>query len=214
MEGERLIAEVYNALRRNEALWRSSLLVLLYDEHGGFYDHVSPPPAVAPDHHAEEYDFTRLGARVPALLVSPFAAPRAVHTVFDHTSLLKYLAEKWDLGPLGARTAAANSFAGELLSAPRGDAPEEIPAPPAAAPAPVIAAAPPGAGRAGLDSHQSALYAMSQLLESMTDVEPHDAVSRGKRAVTGYDGATDAAIERVDQFLAQQRASAQEKSGG
>ena len=54
-------------------LWNSSLLVLLCDEHGGFYDHVSPPnTATPPDHHNEEFDFKRYGVRVPAVLISPY----------------------------------------------------------------------------------------------------------------------------------------------
>src|SRR6185369_4966045 len=67
LEGQVLIAEVYNALIRNEALWKSTLLVLVYDEHGGLYDHVAPPAAVPPDHHCEEYTFDQLGLRVPAI---------------------------------------------------------------------------------------------------------------------------------------------------
>jgi phospholipase C len=56
-KGEYLIAQIYNALRSNEALWNSSLFILLYDEHGGFYDHVYPPKAAeccgsGIDHHA------------------------------------------------------------------------------------------------------------------------------------------------------------------
>ena len=94
---EQLVADVYNALRRTNALWRSTLLVVLYDEHGGFYDHVAPPAAVPPDGHQEEYTFDRLGPRVPALLVSPRVDPGVVRTVFDHTSLLRYLSDKWDL---------------------------------------------------------------------------------------------------------------------
>jgi len=115
LEGERLIADVYNSLRRNEALWKTSLLVVLYDEHGGFYDHVTPPDTVPPDHHVEEYGFNQLGVRVPAILVSPFVKKGVIHTQFDHTSLLKYLSDKWGLGPLGARVAAANSF-GSIIS--------------------------------------------------------------------------------------------------
>jgi phospholipase C len=61
---------VYNALRANDALWMSTLLVVLYDEHGRFYDHVSPPAAVPPDDFQEEYSFDRFGVRVPAVLVS------------------------------------------------------------------------------------------------------------------------------------------------
>jgi phospholipase C len=207
--GERLIADVYNAIRRNDALWRSSLLVVLYDEHGGFYDHVVPPAAVPPDHHVEEYTFDQLGVRVPAILVSPFVNPGVVHTVFDHTSLLRYVSDKWDLAPLGERVAAANSFAAALLAAPA--APERLP---------VISGPPPDppdqlkfgqvASRLqpSLNEHQSALVGMSQLLESMTDVRPEALLGRSKRMVTGFDGAVDVALERVNQFFAQQKDAA------
>jgi phospholipase C len=70
LAGEALIASVYNALRANEALWNTSLLIVLFDEHGGFYDHVPPPVAIPPDHNQQEYTFDRLGVRVPAILVS------------------------------------------------------------------------------------------------------------------------------------------------
>lgn len=113
MKGEKLIADIYNAIRSREQLWNSSLLVILFDEHGGFYDHVPPPAAIAPDDKRDKrikFDFDRLGVRVPAVLVSPWVDKRVENTVFDHTSLLKYLIEKWNLGPLGNRTAAANSI--------------------------------------------------------------------------------------------------------
>jgi phospholipase C len=131
MNGEALLARVYNALRANEALWHTSLLVILYDEHGGFYDHVVPPPAVRPDDHTEEFTFDRLGVRVPALLISPWVAPGVVPDVFDHTSLLRYLSDKWSLALLGNRTAQANSFADALLAldAARTDAPPSVPVP-------------------------------------------------------------------------------------
>jgi phospholipase C len=109
-KAEKLIADVYNAIRSNPDLWESTLLVVAYDEHGGFYDHVEPPAAVPPDEHREEWTFDRLGVRVPAILISPFVAKRVEKTVFDHTSLLKYLTELWKLGPLGLRTASANSI--------------------------------------------------------------------------------------------------------
>ena len=119
--GEALIARVYNALRANEELFASTLLVITFDEHGGFYDSVAPPAAVPPDEHRGEYDFSRLGVRVPTILVSPFASAKTSHRVYDHTSLLKYLIEKWDLGPLGERTAAANSIGELLRRTPRSD---------------------------------------------------------------------------------------------
>jgi phospholipase C len=110
MKSEKLIADVYNAIRANDQLWRSTLLVVFYDEHGGFYDHVVPPAALAPDEHHEEYSFEQFGLRVPALLISPWVERGVLHTQFDHTSLLKYLIEKWGLDSLGARTAQANSI--------------------------------------------------------------------------------------------------------
>jgi phospholipase C len=110
MKAEKLIADVYNAIRSNKALWESTLLVVAYDEHGGFYDHVVPPKTVAPDDKTNAYPFNQLGIRVPALLISPRCERRVEKTLFDHTSLLKYLTEKWNLGPLGARTSAANSI--------------------------------------------------------------------------------------------------------
>jgi phospholipase C len=110
-KAEKLIADVYNAIRSNPDLWESTLLVVAYDEHGGFYDHVEPPAAVPPDDHREQWTFDRLGVRVPAILVSPWVRAGVEKTVFDHTSLLKYLTDKWDLGPLGRRTENANSIA-------------------------------------------------------------------------------------------------------
>jgi hypothetical protein len=101
---------VYNSIRSNPDLWASTLLVVLYDEHGGFYDHAEPPSAIPPDDHHEEYTFDRSGIRVPAVLVSPWVTMGFDPTPFDHTSLLKYLIDKWQLSPLGNRTAKANSI--------------------------------------------------------------------------------------------------------
>jgi phospholipase C len=126
--GQRLIAKVYNAIRANDALWKATLLVILYDEHGGFADHVPPPVTVPPDDQHAEYTFDRLGVRVPAVLVSPWIAPQVVKTLCDHTSLLRSLREKWGLGPLGARTAQAADVFGVLVrtAQPRGDTPKSI----------------------------------------------------------------------------------------
>jgi hypothetical protein len=152
---------------------------VLYDEHGGFYDHVVPPPAVPPDHHVEEYTFDQLGVRVPAILVSPFVKPGVIHTEFDHASLLRYLSDKWGLGPLGERVAHANMFADFLLAAP--EATDRLPviSPPMAA-----TAGPPKFGQIvsrrqpSLNAHQSALVGMTQLLESMTEVRAEALLGR------------------------------------
>ena len=114
MKAQKLIAAVYNAIRANGALWDSTLLVVFYDEHGGFYDHVPPPQAPPPDEHTG-YPFDLFGVRVPAILVSPWVSRGFTSTLFDHTSVLRYLIDKWGLGSLGKRAAAANNI-GTLIT--------------------------------------------------------------------------------------------------
>ena len=84
-DGQDLVLATYDALA-SSPLWDRSLLVIVYDENGGFYDHV-PPPEAADDDPAM---FGRYGVRVPAIIVSPWVEPRTVSsTVFDHTSIIK-----------------------------------------------------------------------------------------------------------------------------
>jgi phospholipase C len=115
LEGEKLIANVYDTLRGEEAVWRQCLFILLYDEHGGFYDHVLPPAAVVPDAPSgavPKFRFDRLGLRVPAILVSPWVGEGvADHTVYDHTSLPATIKKMFGLPNfLTARDAAAATF--------------------------------------------------------------------------------------------------------
>jgi phospholipase C len=123
--GEALIRDVYNALRANTELWKRSLLVITYDEHGGFYDHVEPPAAVRPDNRTDGsgFQFNKLGPRVPAVLVSPWLDQGTLTETFDHTSVLKFAVEKWalDVGYLGDRVASPSTktFAPHLRTAPR-----------------------------------------------------------------------------------------------
>jgi phospholipase C len=125
LDGERLIAQVYDTLRGTEAVWRKSLLVLLYDEHGGYFDHVPPPPAIAPDAASatsEPFRFDRLGVRVPALLISPWVRKGWVdHQVYDHTSLLATVKALFGLREfLTRRDAAAHVLSdASFLPAPR-----------------------------------------------------------------------------------------------
>jgi phospholipase C len=84
-DGQDLVLAVYDALAASPQ-WDSSLLVIVYDEHGGFFDHVPPPEA--PDD--DPLTFGRYGVRVPAIIVSPWVEPRSVSsTLFDHTSIIK-----------------------------------------------------------------------------------------------------------------------------
>ena len=84
--------------------WPGTLLIWVYDEHGGYYDHVPPPEASTPDDRLPDgrrpWRFDRLGFRVPAVMVSPYARPGYVsHRVHDHTSILKLIETKWNLPP-------------------------------------------------------------------------------------------------------------------
>jgi phospholipase C len=196
LSAQRLLANVYNALIANKELWQSTLLVVLYDEHGGFYDHISPPKAVPPDEHTEEYTFDRYGVRVPAVLASPWLKPGVDNTEYDHTSLLKYLTDKWSLGPLTARVAAANSFGSQISSVLRTDSFAPIAVNP---PAGSLASPPPA--RAEMNDHHAALVGMSQMLESLGDHSAEDVKARMQRSLTGYDGAVDAASDRVEMFI-------------
>ena len=144
-EGEMLIRTVYNDLRRNDDVWKSSLLVIVYDEHGGLYDHGVPPACPSPDGMvcpAPPFDFTRLGPRVPALIISPYVTPGQIdHTVYDHTSAIAtamklFVPQAWPSDVLGKRAQAANTFDTvlDLTMQPRMEFPN-FAAPPPAAPA-------------------------------------------------------------------------------
>jgi phospholipase C len=129
--GEQLIADVYRAVRQGP-LWKKTLLVIIYDEHGGCYDHVPPPGAVAPDRPpaSKPFGFDRFGVRIPAVLVSPWIAPRTLlrpggRVPFDHTSVLKMLATRFGFEPLTARAAAAPDLVSVLsLAQATNDGPE------------------------------------------------------------------------------------------
>lgn len=132
--GEDLIADVYNTLRQSPS-WENTLLVIIYDEHGGCYDHVPPPAAIPPDDsHPEPFGFDRYGVRVPAVLVSPFIAKGTVlrrppdGTPFDHTSVIATLRKRFHIDrPLTRRDAVAPDLASVFtLTEPRQDCPETL----------------------------------------------------------------------------------------
>jgi hypothetical protein len=87
---------------------------------------LQPPAAICPDEHRSEYTFDRYGVRVPTILISPYLDARVDHTIYDHTSVLKYLTNKWGLGPLGERVAQANDFGRDILPKPRHDCIQKI----------------------------------------------------------------------------------------
>jgi phospholipase C len=133
--GEALIADVYNAVK-NSPQWEETLLLILHDEHGGMYDHVTPPTAVPPDTYTSQFAFDRYGLRVPAVLISPFI-PRGTidHRTFDHTSIPATLKQVFGLSSfLTQRDAAAQTFSDVAsLDVARSDVPSSL-AQPAIAP--------------------------------------------------------------------------------
>lgn len=133
--GEIFIASIYNAIRQNPVLWKSTALLIVYDEHGGIYDHVTPPACLPDGFKATEQDtgvsgqtfaFDRLGGRVPAILVSPWIPKATVvpgpedplnGRAFEHASIpatvTKQFLGTWDQRSL--REKGAQTFL-DLLS--------------------------------------------------------------------------------------------------
>ncbi|HEY6793097.1 MAG TPA: alkaline phosphatase family protein [Kineosporiaceae bacterium] len=116
--GEEWAYGVVRAVLRSPA-WRRTLLVYVYDEHGGYYDHVPPPAAIAPDAIPPKLavgdppgGYTVYGPRVPAVIVSAYSRPGAVvSTVYDHTSILATIQAKWNLPAMTFRDANAATVA-------------------------------------------------------------------------------------------------------
>jgi phospholipase C len=131
--GEQFIATVYNRIRQNPKLWPNTALLVVYDEHGGIYDHVSPP-ACTPDGFSatpadtgthDGFKFDRLGVRVPAILVSPWVQKGSViDEVFEHACIPGTITE-FLLGTYDARSPreiASSNFLNYLsLDAMRAD---------------------------------------------------------------------------------------------
>jgi phospholipase C len=113
--GQHWVWQQVDALVKSPA-WKSSALFLTYDEHGGLYDHVAPPPACAPDstapkEHPEIGGFDRLGFRVPLVVISPYAKRHFVsHVVHSHTSILRFVEAKFDLPAFTARDANSDAM--------------------------------------------------------------------------------------------------------
>src|SRR5215472_7499869 len=116
--GEHFAAKVINAVIDGPA-WEHTLLIWTYDEHGGYYDHVPPPAAIAPDNIPPDTPagvqaftgFAQYGFRVPCAVISPWARPDYVsHQIFDHTSICALVEAKWNLPAMTARDANANAM--------------------------------------------------------------------------------------------------------
>jgi phospholipase C len=121
--GQAFVLELYEALRRSPG-WDDTMLVIVYDEHGGFYDHQSPPP------NKDGTKYASLGVRVPALVVGPRVKQLVSHELFQHTSLIKTILTRFAADPEQAiaqmppRVAASQHLGVVLDAAPRAGIPE------------------------------------------------------------------------------------------
>lgn len=153
-KGNALIRRVYDTIR-NSPVWNDSLLIVTWDEHGGFYDHVKPPPAPRPNDprtdESEELDFhhfafDQYGPRVPAIVISPWIPMGTVdHRLYDHASIPATIERLFGLPAMTNRDASANSVLDLCtLSSPRTEAPER--------------SMPPFAGGGGVDEGKPPLH--------------------------------------------------------
>lgn len=146
--GEMLIKHVYEIIR-NSPHWNNSVLIITYDEHGGFYDHVAPPETIPTGDDKKyrsavstragaginKFNFARLGARVPTVIISPLIPKGTIdHTLYDHSSIPATLEKMFRLEPLTKRDKNANDFRHLFsLTSPRVsivEAPRILPDPP------------------------------------------------------------------------------------
>jgi len=98
--GENQTTQFVNAIMQGP-VWNSTVVFITYDDFGGFYDHVVPP----------QVDRDGMGPRVPLLIISPFAKPRYIsHTLYEHSSMLKFVETLYHLPSLTARDAAASDM--------------------------------------------------------------------------------------------------------
>ena len=143
--GDAFLARTFHAVAQGPG-WKNTVFIVNFDENGGFFEHVPPPRAAAPN--GVDPDIvngrTLLGPRVPTVIASPFtrgtpAKPRVIHSIFDHTSALKLIEWRWRLKPLTKRDASIENLAQALnFTAPNAAVPW-LPSPSAPAPRPCFA---------------------------------------------------------------------------
>lgn len=115
LNGQKLILDILLSLQSNKSVWNNSLFVICYDEAGGFYDTIYPPSAISPNDDpiiidGTSYNFDQYGLRVPAMIISPRVPKGVDSTLYDHTSLLKFIIHNWNLKFLTKRDQNANTF--------------------------------------------------------------------------------------------------------
>jgi phospholipase C len=213
--GEQLVADVYNCLRSGPG-WPQTLLLILYDEHGGNYDHVPPPAATPPQSTpTAPFAFDRYGVRVPAVIVSPYIEQGTIlrasgNVPYDHTSIAATLRKRFPaMGPpLSAREAGAPDLDAVLtLSTPDNAGPATVEALPYAASPTEVAKM----QLAPLNGMQKALVHLAANLPSTAGVDFASAVANqiadlcrtgSKLALPGQDAHVSVAADFIRKQLA------------
>jgi phospholipase C len=135
--GEALIKTTYEAIR-GSPLWTSSLLIVTWDEHGGFFDHIPPPAATPPgdvasddDNNTNGFAFDRYGPRVPAVVISPLIPKNLIdHRLYDHASIPATIEACFGIAPLTRRDGTAKNLLPLVsLTNARSDTPATLPPP-------------------------------------------------------------------------------------
>jgi phospholipase C len=106
LTGDNYLADLVNRIKAS-SIWKDCVIIITYDEHGGFWDHVAPPVI----------DRWGPGSRVPGIIISPFAKQgnnHVDHTQYETASILAFIEKRWGLAPLGTRDAAADPFTNAL----------------------------------------------------------------------------------------------------
>jgi phospholipase C len=173
--GDEFLRRVYDALKANEEIWATTLLIITYDEHGGFFDREPPPRTVPPSDEMENdfgFTFDLLGVRVPAVVVSPHIPARTVDDgLHDHASIVRTVFDAFDIDErLTNRDMHATSVLPLLTASEPRPAPDLPPASPARAELE-------GAPTVILDDLQASLIQLVRLLD-----EQHGASDIGLEA--------------------------------
>ena len=188
--GQAFLADIYRTLTGNPQRWRNTLLIVTYDEHGGFFDHVTPLPIPA---NVGGAAIATTGVRVPAFAVSPHVSPGVPFTErLDHTSFLQLLADRFNPGQdysaeVGARQPHLARLATALTQVP--GAAVAGPALPAAAEARLaaaLAATPRSAGTADSPGAANTAYGFHNVAMKVAADHPELLDTPGWSGLSAY----------------------------
>jgi phospholipase C len=152
--GQAFIADIVHAFMESPQ-WKRGALFIVYDEWGGFFDHVVPPrvPDLRPSRNLNQ-DFGQMGFRIPAVLASPYARRGHVdHSIYGFESILKMIRYRYGLPPLTPRDLYANNIAAAFdFSANPSAQPPALPQPAQVIASPCAGSPPADSGGAGIDA--------------------------------------------------------------